>query len=287
MKPELLEQVGISLLRKGYTLKYLTRTCFDILARKEGRILLIKVLEDANSISPEYAEQMKNLCFYINASPIVIADKAGARLQDNIIYSRFDIYTLSPASFANCLENKFPFAKRSKAGLTASLSGRKLKEMREHQGYSLSSLAKKLGVSSRMVSKYEAQDSEVTFKRALRIYDVFGGNVFKKIDIFAPLQKIDVRCRSDVGKKYLDLGFDAAETRKTPFNVVAKREEEIILTEVCDKPNPQAKSMSKLIDAENLVIFRKKKPKNIPSLTKKEFLEFEKANELIKFLKEF
>ena len=38
---------------------------------------------------------------------------------------------------------------------------------------------------------------------------------------------------------------------------------------------------------DNLVIFNKKKPKDVPAITKKEFLEFEKANQLIKFLKEF
>ena len=62
---------------------------------------------------------------------------------------------------------------------------------------------------------------------------------------------------------------------------------EIILTEVSDKVNPNMQPLSKLLDADNLVIFRKKKPKNIPSMTKKEFMEFEEANELVKFLKEF
>ena len=42
-----------------------------------------------------------------------------------------------------------------------------------------------------------------------------------------------------------------------------------------------------MIDADELVIFKKKKPKNIAAVTKEEFLEFEKADELIKFLKEF
>jgi len=54
-----------------------------------------------------------------------------------------------------------------------------------------------------------------------------------------------------------------------------------------DKARPDFSSLSKLLDADNLVIFRKKKPKGMPSMTKKEFLEFEKANQLIKFLKEF
>ena len=45
---------------------------------------------------------------------------------------------------------------------------------------------------------------------------------------------------------------------------LAKKEKDLILTEVGDKTNPQIKSLSKLIDANNLIIFKKKKPKNIP-----------------------
>ena len=50
---------------------------------------------------------------------------------------------------------------------------------------------------------------------------------------------------------------------------------------------PELDSLSKLVDADKLVIFKKKRPKKIPALTKKEFMEFEKAKELVKFLKEF
>ena len=48
MKETLLDKVNIFLLKKGFTIKNLTRTCFDILARKGSQILLIKILEDAN-----------------------------------------------------------------------------------------------------------------------------------------------------------------------------------------------------------------------------------------------
>ena len=36
-----------------------------------------------------------------------------------------------------------------------------------------------------------------------------------------------------------------------------------------------------------LFLYKKKKPKDIAAMTKEEFLEYEKAKELIKFLKEF
>ncbi len=284
MKQTLLDKVNIFLLKKGFTIKNLTRTCFDVLARRHEQILLIKVLEDANAISREYAAEMLAVSSYINASPLIIAEK---RLEDNIVYSRFDIHTLNYSTFANCVNNRFPFIKRSKAGLTASIIGEKLKKKREEVGYSLNAMSKKIGVTSRMIMKYENENSEVTINRAMKIYDLFGHHVFNEINVFMQQGHPKSKFETEVSRKYGELGFDAADTKRTPFDIIARKDDEIILTEVSDKVNPQMQSLSKLLDADNLVIFNKKKPSNIPSMTKKEFMDFEKANKLVKFLKEF
>ncbi|MBS3096109.1 helix-turn-helix domain-containing protein [Candidatus Woesearchaeota archaeon] len=287
MKQELLEKLSIFLLKKGFTIKNLTRTCFDALARRNEQILLIKVLEDANSVSRQYTEEMAAIASYANASPLIIAEKAGNRLEDNIVYSRFGIYTLNFSTFLNCVNNKFPFVRRSQAGLTASVVGKKLKEKREGLGYSLNALSKKLGVTSRMVIKYENENSEVTINKAMKMYELFGGEIFSEVDIFMQNKQPESKFETEVSRKYVELGFNAAETKKTPFDIIARKEKELVFTEIGDNVNPQMQSLSKLLDADNLVIFQKKKPKNIPSLTQDEFMDFEKANELVKFLREF
>lgn len=287
MKQTLLDRINIFLLKRGFTIKNLTRTCFDILARRSEQMLLIKVLEDANSISRQYTEEMNVVASYINASPLIIAEKAGGRLEDNIVYSRFSIYTLNLSTFFSCVSNRFPFIRRSHAGLTASVVGKKLKERREELGYSLNALSKKIGVTSRMIMKYENENSEVTLNKAMKIYDIFGHQVFSEVNVFVQNERRQSKFETDVSRKYIELGFDATETKKTPFDIIARKDNDIILTEVSDKVNPQMQSLSKLLEADNLVIFQKKKPKNLPSMTKKEFLDFEKSNELVKFLKEF
>lgn len=287
MKQTLLDKVNIFLLKNGFTLKNLTRTCFDVLARKNGQILLIKALEDANSVSRQYAEDMLAVASYISASPIIISEKAGSRLSDNIVYSRFNVNTLNYSTLVSCINNKFPFVKRGKAGLAASLAGKKFREKREQLGYSLNALSKKIGITSRSITKYENENSEVTLANAMKICDLFGYQVFNEINIFSKCGQPESRFETEVSKKYIELGFEATETRKTPFDIIAKKGSEIILTEVGDKVNPQMHSLSKLLEADNLVIFQKKKPKNIPSITKEGFMDFERANELMKFLKEF
>ena len=287
MKQSILEQISIYLLKKGFTIKVLTRTCFDIVARKETQILLIKILEDANSISEEYARQMLNVSSYMGGSSLIIAEKAGKKLNDNVVYIRFGIHTLNFNTFRASVDNKLPFIKSDHAGLTAHIIGDRLKGIREREGISLGEIAGKVGVTKKMIQRYESGEAEITVNKALRIYDIFGHSVFDKINIFKTPNEGNQEAKSDISRKYSDLGFKAIETKKVPFDIMAKKEKEIILTEVGDKSNPQLKSLSRLIDAERLAIFKDKKPKDMPALTKKEFLEFEKAKELIKFLKEF
>ncbi|MAE42316.1 hypothetical protein CMO93_00980 [Candidatus Woesearchaeota archaeon] len=310
MKSQLIDKVGIFLLKDSFTVKTLTRSCFDLLARKLDRILLIKVLEDANSVSKQYIEEMNNVAAYIGATPFIIAQKAGAKLEENVLYTRFDMYTLNFETFVSSVKNKFPFIKRTQAGLTASIDGNKLRKKREKLGYSLNSLSKKVGVTKRMITKYENGDCEITINKAMKIYDIFGYHVFNEINIFSRNNKVESDNESDlsktrnvflstqkipivqsesssVSKKYINLGFEATDTKRSPFDIIARKDDELILTDIGDKTRPDFSSLSKLLDADNLVIFNKKKPKDIPSMTKKEFLEFEKANQLIRFLKEF
>jgi len=68
------------------------------------------------------------------SGPTTGAEKAGAKLDDHIVYSRFDIYTLNFNTFLNCINNKFPFVRRTQAGFTVSIAGNKLRKKREEMG---------------------------------------------------------------------------------------------------------------------------------------------------------
>lgn len=286
MKSDLIDKIAIFLLKEGFTVKTLTRSCFDLLARKKDRIMLIKALEDANSVMQNYVDEMNRVSDYIGAVPLIIAEKAGDPLQENVLYSRFGMFTLNFHTFQNCIHNKFPFIKRTQAGLTASILGEKLRKVREEMGFSLNMLSKKVGVSSRMISKYEDGSAEITFAKAQKLHDVFGNKVFHEINIFSRNNQSEDAHKTSISKKYVQLGFDASDTKNTPFDIIAKKDGELILTEVGDKARPDLTSLSRLLDADKLVIYKKKKPKDVAAITKEEFLEFEKAQSLLKFLKE-
>ncbi len=289
-KQTLLDRTCINLLRGGFTLKRVSRGCFDIAARKAEQVLLVKILEDANSISTEFADSMRKISGYLSATPLIVSEKAGALLEDNVVYSRFGVSTLNSVTFKNALEQNLPFVKSTQAGLVAKVDGGKLKEMRESEGVSLSGIARKIGVSARMFSRYENESSEITINRAMKLYDSLGSDVFSKIDVFEAVGMKQEKASNPITKKYFELGFEASQTSKAPFDVIAKKQKEIILTEISGRNVEQMLALSKLVDADNLVIFEDKKakqPKEIPAMTREEFLDLEEARELIKFVKEF
>ncbi len=286
MKEDLLEQTSVSLLKQGYTLKKLTGS-FDLVARKGSKILLIKIVEDTNSLLKDSIEEMRNVASYFQASSIIIARKSGFELENNVVYSRFGIPTINFQTFINALNNKFPSLKSEKGGINAQILGKKLRERREIERYSLNTLAQKIGVSQRMIVKYEKEDSEISTIKAIRLYDILG-DVFKRIDIFEPNRSILETHIKDISIKYHNLGFESLETTRSLFDVIAKKEKEIILTKQTDKKEKDLNSLAKLIDGDSLVIFKRRKPKTeSPIIKKEEFLELEEAKELLKFLKEF
>ncbi len=287
MKAALVDDAGVLLLKHGFTVKTLSRGCFDLVARKDAVILLVKVLEDANSISPEYAEAMLKISSYIGASPIIVAKKAGSPIEGGVVYSRFGVYTLGYETFRSALDNKFPFLLSSKAGLTAAVVGELLKKKREKSGYSLGEVSRKVGVSKRMITRYESGSADVSVNKAYSLQKLFGRNIFREIDIFGRTKAVPASGKSEFAEKYTELGFEADDAKKVPFDVIARKDREIIFTEIGEKTNPQLLPLQKLIEADTLVIFKKKKPKDIPALTKKDFLNLDSAKELIKFLKEF
>jgi predicted transcriptional regulator len=285
---ELVENMCVVLLRNGYTVKSLVRSCFDIIARCDDKILVVKGVEDANSLGKDVVAEMVTVADYLSAVPVIVSEKAGFALERNVVYMRHGVYTLNLDTFENSVRNKMPFIKSSKAGATVQLDAEQLRRKREELGYSLNALAAKLGVSSKMVQKYESGDAEITIQKAVRMHDCLGNDVFKRIDVFSQHRiRLPAGRESAVSKKYHTLGFKAEEMKRSPFDVIAKKRKEIVLTGIGDKVNPHAQKVSELIDADRLMIYKKKKPKDIPSLKKKEFLEIDKAKALIKFLKEF
>ena len=286
MKSELLQKVSLHLLQNSYTVKHI-KGCMDLVSRNEEHILLLKIVQDANSLQQEVLEQLKRVAQGVNATTLIVSEKAGQVLQDNVVYTRQGLYVITQKTLQNALQHKLPFVFSQQSGLTAQLLATQLQQKLEETNISLGTLSRKLGVSTRMVVKYTQGNSEISIQRALKLHTALGGEVFAPINIFVKRHGELVSKPTVLSEKYQNLGFETITTKKAPFDLIAKQKQELILTKVGDKVSKQMGELSHLVNAQDLVIFSKKKPRDVPALTQEEFLGFEEAEELMKFLKEF
>ncbi len=60
MKESLADKVSRALLKNGYVVKNI-KGCFDLVARKQDSIILLKTLENTNSLTKETADEMKRI----------------------------------------------------------------------------------------------------------------------------------------------------------------------------------------------------------------------------------
>ena len=284
MKKQVQEHVIEMLVKQGYAVKSI-HCCFDILARKQGRIILMKILEDRNAMTATDAEEMKGIASVLYASPIVIAEKAGSKLQDNVVYQSFGIPVITAATFDACMQEQFPVVQATPSGMVVQMNMERLQAIMDSQEYSPGILSRKIGISAKMFAKYR-QGSTISLQRAFRLHALLGSSVFQHFDIFQAAESPG-KCSQYAAQKFLHLGFHATEAEKAPCDILARKEEEIILTTIGDTLDKNLQSVSQLLNADDLVIFNKRKPRELPALTKEEFLEFRKADELIKFVKEF
>ena len=278
----------------GYKVTIIARNCFDLVATKDEQTLMVKVLTNANAFSNKYVHELQHICHYMKAAPLIVAQNAGAPLEEGIVYSRLGVFTVSPDTLKSSLKNHAPVVLSTNAGLTTSIHGEKLRELREAKGLSLQQLAMKLGVSRRMVAKYENEATEVTLHRASRLFDLFGEDIFHKIDVFDGHHNYHTDYVKDVHSpltsKYFQLGFHAFRTNHSPFDIIARNDSHVIFTGVGDRHKSSMLDLAKAMDVDKLVIFNRKHPHAddaVPALSKGEFMRFQQYGELRDFLKEF
>src|SRR3989338_7349093 len=72
----LMQQTASALKTCGYQTHLLARNCFDIIARGP-HTLLIKILTNANAFSNVYVHELQQICAYMHASPLIVAENAG------------------------------------------------------------------------------------------------------------------------------------------------------------------------------------------------------------------
>src|SRR5512136_522200 len=157
---------------------------FDIIARNNGTLLVIKVVSHIDSVSEEVAFDLEVISRHLGGVPLIVGERArDAELERGAVYVRYGIYAISPATLYDYfVEHIPPLVYASPGGLYVNINGMVLREMREGRGMSLGDLGHLLGVSRRTISKYES-GMGTTLDVAIRIEEVFDAGVAESIDL--------------------------------------------------------------------------------------------------------
>jgi len=222
-------------------------TSFDLAARRDATLLLVKVLKNIDALDSEEANRLRELGQLFPAITLVIGQTSGAsELDPGVVYTRYGVPIINEETLQEFLEKALPpFLYASPGGTFAQVDGPRLRELRGERGLSLGTLASIAGVSRRAIQLYE----ESAGAEALvveRIETFLGETIVRPIDLFnwasrgqddnrkgAPEDEPPTtaeRSRSSPGDALRDgvvrqlggMGLEVTVTVRAPFDALAR-----------------------------------------------------------------
>lgn len=246
MKRErILEETRAALAKTGF---FLSRPhgerglSFDLVARRDDTLLIVKVFQNVDALSKETAHELKVIARTLEGSPLVIGERSGTGpLEDGVIYGRFGVPILCRSTLLEFLEEGIPpFLFSAPGGLYVRLDTAALRRLRDERGLSLGALAEIAGVSRRTIQMY-LEGMAATVDVALRLEDVLSESLALPVDPFAFVDD-DPSGRSlaprfegferELYERLQRLGYDVLPTVRSPFDALSKRETTTFLTGV-------------------------------------------------------
>ncbi|MCI4350116.1 MAG: helix-turn-helix domain-containing protein [Thermoplasmata archaeon] len=132
-------------------------TSFDLLARRDSLLLILKVLKNIDAFDPAEARRLRERGQLFPAAPIVVGETSGGTaLEAGVVYNRYDVAVVTLETLGDLLlEGVPPFLFSSPGGIFARVDGPRLRTAREARALSLGALASVAGVSRRTIQLYE------------------------------------------------------------------------------------------------------------------------------------
>ena len=132
-------------------------TSFDLVARRDSTLLVLKVLKNIDALDPDEARRLRELGALFPAVALVVGQTSGATpLEAGVVYNRYGVPIVAEESLADYIQKGVPpFLFSSPGGVFARIDGARLRAVREARSLSLGALASIAGVSRRTIQLYE------------------------------------------------------------------------------------------------------------------------------------
>lgn len=146
---------------------------FDLAARRDATLLLLKVLKNIDALDAEEARRLTELGGLFPAIVLVVGQSSGASdLEPGVVYTRYDVPIINEETLTDFLDKGVPpYLYASPGGTFAPVDGERLRLLRIDRGLSLGGLAAVAGVSRRAIQLYEdGAGAEVTVIERIEAY---------------------------------------------------------------------------------------------------------------------
>lgn len=295
------------------------RSCFDMVARKEFELLLLKILINIDGFTGSQAEEIKKVADTFLASPLVVGIKSkNEYLEEDVIYERHGIPVIARETLRNMVvDDIYPEVFADRGGYYVQIDGEIIKQVRETQNISRKDLADKAHVSKETIYKYERGMVRAFPETAMMLESILNMKITLSVNLLSVPEiekRADVR-DTNVPKPELpvknqntlqNLGFGVISTNRTPFDALAKKERDnkltkkdsTVITNLEKNRNQQAlkrmalnvKDLSGITGTDAVFLLEDKKPlkciEGVPVVYNWEIKEMENSKEFLKLVRE-
>lgn len=278
---------------------------FDIVARKNLLILLVKTFKNIDGVNRTNSEEMKQLASIFLASPLIIGETSrNGKLEDGVIYERYEIPTITLNTFKHMvLYDEYPEIIADRGGYFVKINGNVLKEYRDKYSLSLKELADLAHVSRATMYKYENDMVKVNIETAMLLEKILNEKITVDINLLKPTENSEnLKYSDDENTKILSkLGYGVISTNKSPFDAAARIEnkgsaplianiEKNRTPKTLEKMAVPLKDLSLVTSSDSVFIVDNEKISDligeIPVIKSWELNEFENSKDLLKLIKE-
>jgi len=200
------------------------RSCFDLVARRELMLLLMKVLVNVDGFSVEQAQEIKQVAGTLLASPLLVGIKSKHEyLEEDVVYERHGIPVIGIETFRNLVvDNLYPEIFAGRGGYYVQINGKIVKEVREEQNMSLKELADLAHVSRETIYKYETGRARAHPETAMVLERILNMKITVSVNLFQVPSSEKTKIEKSEPRELVELGYGVIKTNRTPFDALAK-----------------------------------------------------------------
>ena len=299
-REELLDATRHLLVRAGF---YCSEVCrirpssFDFVARKDNMLMIVKVLNNIDSINEEVAKELLSISRFLDGVPVVVGRRnCSSLLEDDVVYFRYGVPIMTYETLKNYLQGMPPLITAAPGGFYVNIDGDVFHRIRNEMGYSVGHLARIAGVSRRAIRMYE-EGERATIEVAERLAELMGTDFIKPINLWEEVWKEEVELRREINNEILriveKMGALIFPTHRSPFHAISEMLNERIIVGIKEnRIKEKARliaNISKVAERDSVIFmehFSKEKIEGVPVVNKEELRRIRDMEALIELILE-